>query len=106
MRAIARRAAVESAVLLKNDGTLPFSKSAKRIAIVGPFADDYGIIGMWASKGKKEEAVPVSAGVRALLPDAEIWQTSLACFSGGILGAIFSTFFVKKKRLKSFKLDK
>ena len=71
-RAIARRAAVESAVLLKNDGTLPFSKSAKRIAIVGPFADDYGIIGMWASKGKKEEAVPVSAGVRALLPDAEI----------------------------------
>ena len=71
-RAIARRAAAESAVLLKNNGTLPFSKDVRRVAIVGPLADDHGIIGVWASKGKKEESVTVAEGVRALLPDAEI----------------------------------
>ncbi|MBV8380910.1 MAG: glycoside hydrolase family 3 C-terminal domain-containing protein [Paucibacter sp.] len=37
-RALALRAAVESLVLLKNDGTLPLRASA-RIAVVGPLAD-------------------------------------------------------------------
>jgi beta-glucosidase len=37
-RALALRAAVESLVLLKNDGTLPLKASA-RIAVVGPLAD-------------------------------------------------------------------
>ena len=37
-RALARRMANESMVLLKNDGVLPL-KSVKRLAIVGPFAD-------------------------------------------------------------------
>ena len=77
-RSIAKRAAVESAVLLKNDGTLPFSKDAGRVAIVGPFSDDHGIIGMWASKGKKEESVTVAEGIRAILPDAEV-ATARGC---------------------------
>ena len=81
-RAIARRAAIESAVLLKNDGTLPFSRDLRRIAIVGPFADDNGIIGVWASKGKKEEAVTVSEGVRKLLPNADI-VTAFGCSNKG-----------------------
>ena len=37
-RALALRAAIESLVLLKNDGTLPLKASA-RIAVVGPLAD-------------------------------------------------------------------
>ncbi len=38
-RAKSLKAAEESIVLLKNDGTLPLKKSAKRIAVVGPTAD-------------------------------------------------------------------
>lgn len=71
-REIARRASEESAVLLKNDGTLPFSEDVKKIAIVGPFADEQAMIGPWSALGKAEEAVGVTSGVRALLPNAEI----------------------------------
>jgi beta-glucosidase len=38
-RAAALKAAEESMVLLKNDGTLPLAKSPKRIAVIGPTAD-------------------------------------------------------------------
>ena len=38
-RAKALKAAEESIVLLKNDGTLPLKRSTKRIAVVGPTAD-------------------------------------------------------------------
>jgi len=38
-RAVARRLAVESLVLLANDGTLPLAASARRIALIGPNAD-------------------------------------------------------------------
>jgi len=38
-RAKALKAAEESIVLLKNDGTLPLKRSVKRIAVVGPTAD-------------------------------------------------------------------
>jgi beta-glucosidase len=39
-RAFSREAAEKSIVLLKNDGILPLSRSKKRIAVVGPNADD------------------------------------------------------------------
>src|SRR5450631_171028 len=38
-RALALELANESMVLLKNDGTLPLNKNAKKIAVVGPLAD-------------------------------------------------------------------
>lgn len=71
-RAIARRAAEESAVLLKNDGVLPFSKDITRLAIVGPFAESRDINGSWSALGKTEECVNVHEGVAALLPNAEL----------------------------------
>ncbi len=71
-RAIARRMAEECAVLLKNEGVLPFSLDTKKIALIGPFADLNEIKGFWSCCGKDEECVTVAEGVRALLPDAEI----------------------------------
>ncbi|WP_033326623.1 glycoside hydrolase family 3 N-terminal domain-containing protein [Streptomyces yerevanensis] len=40
MRVLARRLAEESVVLLSNDGTLPLAPEARRIAVLGPLADD------------------------------------------------------------------
>lgn len=71
-REIARRAAEESAVLLKNDGVLPFSKDVKKIALIGPFADNHEILSWWACRGKKERSVTVKEGIEALLPNAEV----------------------------------
>lgn len=71
-RAIARKAANECAVLLKNDGVLPFSKDIKKIALIGPFADDGRIIGFWSCRGKNEESVTVRQGIENKLPNAEI----------------------------------
>ena len=71
-RDIARRAAEECAILLKNDGVLPFSRDVKRVALIGPFADEHKIIGFWSCCGKSEESVTVKEGLKKLLPDVEI----------------------------------
>lgn len=71
-RALARRAAEESAVLLKNDGVLPFSKDIKKITLIGPFADNNAIKGSWAGSGEDKDCVTVKEGIAALLPNAEI----------------------------------
>ena len=71
-RDIARKAAEESAVLLKNEGVLPFSKDAKKIALIGPFASTGAIKGSWSCNGRDEECISVAEGVKALLPDANI----------------------------------
>ena len=39
-RTLARRAAAESAVLLANDGVLPLGPGLRRVAVIGPGADD------------------------------------------------------------------
>ena len=75
-RAIARRAAEDSTVLLKNDGTLPFSKDVKKIALIGPFAESKKIMGSWACNGRDDECVSIAEGIRNLLPNAEITVVS------------------------------
>lgn len=71
-REIARRAAEDSAVLLKNNGVLPFSEGVKKVAIIGPFAEEKSILGSWSALGKADECVSIYEGVSALLPEAEI----------------------------------
>ena len=39
-RGLARRAAAEGLVLLKNDGLLPLGSDVRRVAVIGPHADD------------------------------------------------------------------
>ncbi len=71
-RALVRKAAEESTVLLKNDGILPLSKEIKKIALIGPFADNNQIKGFWACNGRDEECITIKEGVSTLLPNAEI----------------------------------
>ncbi len=71
-RQIAKNAAIESAVLLKNNGVLPFSKDSKKVAVIGPFADEHKIIGFWSCLGRDEESVTVAEGIKAKLQDAQI----------------------------------
>lgn len=66
-RELSKRAATKAAVLLKNDGVLPFDEGIKSVALIGPFADEHAIKGFWSCAGRDEETVTVRQGVEALL---------------------------------------
>ncbi|HUA01990.1 MAG TPA: glycoside hydrolase family 3 C-terminal domain-containing protein [Candidatus Aquilonibacter sp.] len=70
-RELARRMADESMVLLKNDGVLPLKKSVKRIAIVGPLADQTTVL-LGNYNGIPTHTVSVLEGMKAEFPDATI----------------------------------
>jgi beta-glucosidase len=69
-RDLARRIANESMVLLKNDGVLPM-KSAKRIAIVGPLADQTAVL-LGNYNGSTSHTVTVLEGMKAEFSEAKI----------------------------------
>lgn len=65
IKAINKKAALESVVLLKNNGTLPLSKEIKKIALIGPNADSmYNQLGDYTSLQRKESIVTVLDGIR------------------------------------------
>ena len=69
-RNLARRLAEESMVLLKNDGVLPL-RSAKRIVIVGPLANQTrALLGNY--NGTPTHTVSFLEGMRAEFPEAKI----------------------------------
>lgn len=69
--ALARKAAQASVVLLKNDGLLPLSKKLKRVAVIGPTADDtMALLGNYY--GTPADPVTVLRGIREALPDADV----------------------------------
>ena len=68
-----RQAATESVVLLKNDNLLPLSKELKRVAVIGPNADDvYNMLGDYTAPQAEGEVVTLLQGVRNKLPNAEV----------------------------------
>ena len=70
-RAEARKLANESMVLLKNDGLLPLKPSIKKIAVVGPLADQTRpLIGNYA--GQPTHIVSILDGLQAEFPNAAI----------------------------------
>jgi beta-glucosidase len=70
-RDLALQLANESMLLLKNDGVLPLKKSVKRIAIVGPLADQTGVL-LGNYNGIPTHTVSMIEGMKAEFPNAKI----------------------------------
>lgn len=69
--ALALKAAQASLVLLKNDGILPLSRDTKRIAVVGPTADDtMALLGNYF--GTPAAPVTILQGIREAAKGAEV----------------------------------
>jgi beta-glucosidase len=73
-RALARRAAARSIVLLRNEGAvLPLAKDLARVAVVGPLADDAKALnGTWVGDGRPEDTVTILAGIRKAVGEARV----------------------------------
>ncbi|REE70569.1 beta-glucosidase [Paenibacillus taihuensis] len=64
----AREMARQSIVLLKNEGSLlPIAPSVRKLAVIGPLAEDVEAqLGCWRGQGRPEDVVSVLAGIRSL----------------------------------------
>ena len=70
-RAHALKLANESMVLLKNDGTLPIKPEIRKIAVVGPLANQAKVLlGNYA--GKPTHSVSILDGIKSQFPNATI----------------------------------
>ena len=70
-RALARKLANESMVLLKNDGVLPLKPSVTKIAVIGPLADQTKVL-LGNYNGTPTHTVTVLEGLKAEFPQARI----------------------------------
>ena len=70
-RAMARKLANESMVLLKNDGILPLKTPGLKIALVGPLADQYKVL-LGNYNGIPTHSVTVLEGLKAEFSGAQI----------------------------------
>ena len=62
---LAKQVALESAVLLKNDGILPFDENIKKVAVIGPNADNmYNQLGDYTTSQDPDRIVTVLEGLR------------------------------------------
>lgn len=62
-RKVAREAASKSMVLLKNSGVLPL-ESNKKVALVGPYANNKSILGPWSLDGDLNDVVTIYEGMK------------------------------------------
>ena len=71
--ALAEKAAKEAMVLLKNNGILPLSKDVKKIAVVGPNADNASVHnGNYNGTPTAENTVSILEAIKRIVPGAEV----------------------------------
>ncbi|MBR3427544.1 MAG: glycoside hydrolase family 3 C-terminal domain-containing protein [Bacteroidales bacterium] len=62
---LAKQVAMESVVLLKNDGLLPFGEQVKKVAVIGPNADNmYNQLGDYTAPQAPDRIVTMLEGIR------------------------------------------
>ena len=73
-RLSARHAAIQSMVLLKNqEDLLPLQKTTKRIAVIGPLADDaLSQLGSWRARGEADDVTTLIDALNAQYPNKHI----------------------------------
>jgi beta-glucosidase len=89
-RELARKLADESMVLLKNDGILPLKPSVKRIAIVGPLADQTAVL-LGNYNGIPTHTVTMLEGMKAEFPNAKITYVPGIQFLSKNIGTVIPT---------------
>jgi len=95
---LARRAADESIVLLKNNGMLPLSPDVRHIAVIGPTADDIApLLGNY--HGTPKAPVTILQGIREAAPHAEVVYARGTQLVEGIQGS--DTASLKNARQKA-----
>ena len=63
---LAKRVALESSILLKNDGVLPLGDNIKKVAVIGPNADNmYNQLGDYTAPQAPDRIVTMLEGIRA-----------------------------------------
>ena len=73
---LAIQAARESMVLLDNDGILPLAKNLKKIAVVGPNANDAGLLnGNYGGTPTKEHTFTLLQGIKEAVPETEVYYS-------------------------------
>ncbi len=90
-RGVARESARRSMVLLKNDGNvLPLKPGIKKIALIGPLADNQrDMLGTWAAIGKAEDVVTIRTGMGAAVGDEVAINFEIGCqIEGGDVAGI------------------
>lgn len=101
-RELALEAARKSMVLLENkNNTLPFSKSVKRVAVIGPNADNREIL-LGNYNGYPSHEITPLKGITKKLPNAEVKYAQGCRLADELpcLSAISSQYFYTDKSLK------
>lgn len=75
-RALARKAANESFVLLKNEGLLPLDLS-KKIAFIGPYTNNKEIISSWSIAGDTDDCITIEEAAK------EVFDLTRTSFHAG-----------------------
>lgn len=71
IRKLARDVATRSIVLLRNEGELlPLPREGRKIALIGPFAEDRANLnGPWSFAGDPRDGIDLASGIRAAISD-------------------------------------